>query len=368
MVTTTNWRYPGGNAFAGGFNTEGWFSPQNIEGDTTSAASSDLFALDSSGHLIGNAFGFALPSDAVVTRVEVDADYWAASGSPSVSGGAVFDNTTTVGNDVLVGAPGMPSAQGTWTRVIDATPDDIGYGLPVELVNSAAFGVGLTFSGGTKGGDVRFARIRVRLTYEIDTGPSLTADPLTTAAPTTASPALGQAHALTSPALATAAPTLGLPAFALADVLTAQGITAGTPALGLPALGEISVLTAAPLATGAPATGTPALGQEAALGALPTQAGAPTLGLPALGQDHALAAEAIASGAPETGASALGQTHALSPLALATGAPDTGTPTLILPDMLAPLPATAGTPETGTPALGQDHALDAPARATAAPE
>jgi hypothetical protein len=198
---------------------------------------------------------------------------------------------------------------------------------------------------------------------------NLTADGITTGAPTLGTPTLAQTQALTAATISTGAPTLGLPTLAQVQALTAAGFTTGAPTLGAPTLTQGQALAAEGITTGAPTLGTPTLGQAHALTAVSITTGAPTLGTPTLAQAQTLTAAGITTGAPTLGTPTLSTegTDSLTTEGITTGAPTLGAPTLTQVQALGAVTITAGAPTLGTPGLTQAHSLSAAGIAAPAP-
>jgi len=190
----------------------------------------------------------------------------------------------------------------------------------------------------------------------------LSADPISTGAPTVGTPALGQTHALGATGLATGAPTAGSPALAQTHTLAAVGAATGAPTTGTPAIGQTHALAPVGVATGAPTVGTPAITEAHGLVAVGVATGAPTVGTPALGQTHALAAGGVSTAAPTVGAPTLAQIHALLAGGIVTGAPTVGTPALDAEAVIAPASRTYR-----VPAAPRAYAVEAAPRSYAVP-
>lgn len=139
----------------------------------------------------------------------------------------------------------------------------------------------------------------------------------------------GGTDALTANDLTTGAPTLTAAAIGQIHVLSGTDLATGAPALDTPALGQIHALTGNDLTTGAPTLSTPALGQIHALTGNDLTVGTPALSTPAIGQIHALTGSDIVTGTPFFSAATLGQIHGLTALDLVAGTPTLSMPVLV---------------------------------------
>jgi len=187
----------------------------------------------------------------------------------------------------------------------------------------------------------------------------LSADSVSTDAPTVGTPTLAQIHALDAESIDVGAPTVGTPTLAQIHALDAAGSDDGAPTVGTPTLAQIHALDAAGIDAGAPTVGTPSLTLIYTLDAESIDAGAPTVGTPTLAQIHALDAESVDTGAPTVGTPSLAPTHTFDAESVSTGAPTVGQPTLAQTHALISEGVITAPPTVGAPSIAQIHALEA---------
>lgn len=188
-------------------------------------------------------------------------------------------------------------------------------------------------------------------------GHNLTANGISTGAPSLGTPALTQVHALTANGISAGTPSAGTPTITQTHSIAATAISTGAPSLGTPALSQVHVFTATGISTGTPTLGTPLLTIAGTLVADNITAGVPTLGSPAITQVHGLLANAIATGSPSLGQPGLTQVHGFTATGIATGSPTLGSPSLSTSDAMIANGIVTGTPSLGSPSLSQVHVL-----------
>lgn len=196
--------------------------------------------------------------------------------------------------------------------------------------------------------------------YERDTPPrifvklpsvtshSLTADNITTGAPTLDTPTIAQVHALTANDILVVnvtGPTLGQPTITQVHALTADGVTTGAPTLGTPTLIEVVVLSPDDITTGVPTLDAPTIAQLQILAADGVTTGTPVLDTPTITQLHALAADGITTGASILDTPTLGTSGNLEANDIVVGTPVLDAPTVAQVHILTANNILAGVPQ-----------------------
>lgn len=266
---------------------------------------------------------------------------------------------TTNGYAAGFGMPRNPptSTQPTnWSEIADT-----GYGSPTAGATGAyraggETGTTITFTSLSAAYGILAIEVRASLSH------SLTASPVTTGAPSVATPALGQKHALVGSAATAGAPSVASPVVGQKHVLTAAVATTGAASVATPALGQSHALVAAGIATQAPVLETPLCEEESPsvdLTANPIIAGTPVVGSPVVGQQHVLTAQAATTGAASVAQAALGQVHITTADGVDLGNPVAQSPALGQQHAMTADGVNTGQPTLGGPVVGQGHALTA---------